>query len=157
MLFRTIPWKKNQLGTKRGSVRAARTRRIGLINTPQGALRGPPAHRSFLFILKNTKLTTVFPETKCFPLGPNSGHQGCISFHRTTKTLMYNIPRHTPHPSHPSKLRCILLMYTFEVQTNHFVKLFGGCFVKLIFPRNSIPFRSELRNWLFRGTRNASE
>ena len=31
---------------------------------------------------------------------------------------------------------------TFDVQTNHFVKLFCCCFVNLIFPRNSIPFRS---------------
>jgi hypothetical protein len=42
---------------------------------------------------------------------------------------------------------------------NHFVKLFSCCFVKLIFSAefHSVPFRSELRNWLFRGTRNASE
>jgi hypothetical protein len=30
---------------------------------------------------------------------------------------------------------------TFDVKTNHFVKLLCCCFVKLIFPRNSIPFR----------------
>ncbi len=30
---------------------------------------------------------------------------------------------------------------TFDVQTNHFVKLFCCCFVKLNFLRNSIPFR----------------
>jgi hypothetical protein len=49
--------------------------------------------------------------------------------------------------------------YTFDVQPNHFVKLFSCCFVKLIFSAefHSVPFRSELRNWLFRGTRNASD
>jgi hypothetical protein len=48
---------------------------------------------------------------------------------------------------------------TFDVQTNHFVKLFCCCSVKLIFSAefHSVPFRSEFRNWLFRGTRNASE
>jgi hypothetical protein len=49
---------------------------------------------------------------------------------------------------------------TFDVQTNHFVKLFCCCFVKLIFllrtPFHSA-FHSKLRNWLFRGIRNASE
>jgi hypothetical protein len=48
---------------------------------------------------------------------------------------------------------------TFDVQTNHFVKLLCCCSVKLFFSAefHSVPFRSELRNWLFRGTRNASE
>jgi hypothetical protein len=42
---------------------------------------------------------------------------------------------------------------------HHFVNLFFCCFVKLIFSADfhSVPFRSELRNWLFRGTRNTSE
>ncbi len=42
---------------------------------------------------------------------------------------------------------------------HHFVKLFCCCFVKLIFSAefHSVLFRSELRNWLFRGTRNASD
>ncbi len=48
---------------------------------------------------------------------------------------------------------------TFDIQTNQFVKLLSCCFVKLIFSAefHSVPFRSELRNWLFRGTRNSSE
>jgi hypothetical protein len=43
---------------------------------------------------------------------------------------------------------------TFDVRTNNFVNLFCCCFVKLIFSAefHSVPFRSELRNWLFRGT-----
>ncbi len=42
---------------------------------------------------------------------------------------------------------------------HHFVKLFCCCFAKLVFSAefHSVSFRSELRNWLFRGTRNASE
>ncbi len=48
---------------------------------------------------------------------------------------------------------------TFDVQTNHFVKLFCCCFVKVIFSTefHSVPLHSKLRNWLFRGTRNAAE
>jgi hypothetical protein len=44
---------------------------------------------------------------------------------------------------------------TFNVRTNHFVTLFCK-FCKTNFFRK-IPLRSELRNWLFRGTRIASE
>ncbi len=46
------------------------------------------------------------PETKCFSSGPNSGCQGRISVHWTTKALLYNIPRPSPHPSHPCKQCC---------------------------------------------------
>ncbi len=48
---------------------------------------------------------------------------------------------------------------TFDVRTNHFVKLFCCCFVKVFFSAefHSVPFHSELRNWLFCVTRNASE
>jgi hypothetical protein len=39
----------------------------------------------------------------------------------------------------------------FDVQAHQFVKLFCSCFVKLIISAefHSVPFRSELRNWLF--------
>jgi hypothetical protein len=52
---------------------AARTRRFGLINTPQGALRAPrPLQlRCFLFIPKNTKLTVS--RNKMLPFRPELG------------------------------------------------------------------------------------
>jgi hypothetical protein len=94
MLFRTIPWKRNQLRTKRGSrifqklvgfgrtcaPCAALTRRFGRINTPQGALRAPrPLQlRCFLFIPKNTKLTVS--RNKMLPFRPELGPSGVYIF-----------------------------------------------------------------------------
>ncbi len=77
----------------------------------QGAAR--PPHRSFAAPpkIKNK----LFPETKCFASGPNSGRQGHIFFHWTTEASKYNIPRPSPHLSHPSKLRCTQLSLVFTV------------------------------------------
>jgi hypothetical protein len=50
--------------------------------------------RCFLFFKNKNNL---FPETKCFPSGPNSGRQGHISFHWAKL--------------HPTELHCTLLSY----------------------------------------------
>ncbi len=55
-----------------------------------------PAHRSFAAPPKIFK-NKLFPETKCFPSGPNSGRQGRISFHWAKL--------------HPTELHCALLSY----------------------------------------------
>jgi hypothetical protein len=52
----------------------ARTRLFGLINTPNGALRAPPAHRSFAALLKIE--SRLFPDTKIFPFWPELGPPG---------------------------------------------------------------------------------
>ena len=47
----------------------------------------------------------------------------------------------------------------FSCTDKSFCYVLCCCFVKLIFSAefHSVPFHSELRKWLFRGTRNASE
>jgi hypothetical protein len=77
---------------------AARTRLSGPINSTKGALRAPPPRPSQLrcFLLPKNK-NNRFPETKCFPSGPNSGCQGRISFHWAKL--------------HPTELHCTLLSY----------------------------------------------
>jgi hypothetical protein len=77
---------------------AARTRLFGLINSPKGALRPPPLHRSFAGSYSSKIKNNLFPKTKCFPSGPNSGRQRRISFHWTKL--------------HPTELHCTLLSYT---------------------------------------------
>ncbi len=80
----------------------------------RGAAR-PPAHRSFAAPQKYKN--TLFPETKCFPSGPNSGHQGRISLHRDKlhptelhcTLLCYAAPSWATR--HPTELHCILLSY----------------------------------------------
>jgi hypothetical protein len=51
-------------------VRCAHPSFFGLINMQNGALRAPPARRSFA-----ASFTVFTPQT--FPSGPNLGHQGC--------------------------------------------------------------------------------
>jgi hypothetical protein len=54
-----------------------------------------PAHRSFAASPKIKK--KIFPETKCFPSGPNSGYQGLISLHWAKL--------------HPSELHCTFRIF----------------------------------------------
>ncbi len=83
-----------------------------------------PPHRSSAAPpkIKNT----VFPETKCFPSGPNSGRQGRISFHWAKlhptelhcTLLSYDAPSWAT--GHPTELRCTLLSYAaFNWATQH--------------------------------------
>ncbi len=68
-------------------------------------LRGPPIAASLFLPTKYIcrENPAKFPETKWFSSGPNSGCQRRISFHWTKEALIYNIPRPSPHPSHPKK------------------------------------------------------
>jgi hypothetical protein len=77
-----------------------------------------------------------------------------VTNNETLMTTAFQISRKNPNIS-----IIVAERTTFDEQTNHFVKLFCCYFVKLIFSLEfrSVSFRSELRNWLFRGTRNASE
>jgi hypothetical protein len=55
----------------------------------------PPIAASLL--PQKLKINKLFPETKCFPSGPNSDRQGRISFHWAKL--------------HPTELHCTLLTY----------------------------------------------
>ncbi len=76
--------------------------------TPHPKWATRPIHRSFADPSDEIyrENPAKCPETKCFSSGPNSGCQGRISFHCTTEALIYNIPRSSPHPSHPCELCC---------------------------------------------------
>ncbi len=63
---------------------------------------GLPVQRSFAASSLSPKnQNNLFPETKCFPSGPNSGRQGRISFHSWSKL-------------HPTELRCALFWATLN-------------------------------------------
>ncbi len=75
-----------------------------------------PAHRSFAAPPKIYK-NKLFPETNCFPSGPNSGRHGRISFHWAKlhptelhcALLSYDAPSWVTR--HPNDLHCALLSY----------------------------------------------
>ncbi len=67
---------------------------LGSLKRQTGAAR--PPHRSCYAAPPKIK-NKLFPETQCFPAGPNSGRQGRISFHWAKL--------------HPNELQCTLLSY----------------------------------------------
>ncbi len=70
---------------------------LGSLTRKKGRCAPPPRPsqlRCFLFFKNKNNL---FPETKCFPSGPNSGRQGRIFFHWAKL--------------HPTELHCTLLSY----------------------------------------------
>jgi hypothetical protein len=87
---------------------------FGLINTPNGRC-APPPHRSFAAPPKIEN--KLFPETKCFPSGPNLGRQGRIPFHwsklHLTELRCTPLSNAAPYWAtlHPIELRCTLISY----------------------------------------------
>ena len=64
---------------------------------PRQTGRCAPPRPSQLHIHQPKNINLIFPETKCFPSGPNLGRQGRISFHWAKL--------------HPNELHCTLLSY----------------------------------------------
>jgi len=77
----------------------------------------PSQLRCFLFIPQKIQKNELFPETKCFPSGPNSDQKGRISFHwaKLDPTELHCILLSYAAPSwaemHPNELHCTLLRY----------------------------------------------
>jgi hypothetical protein len=91
------PRSKPSVSCTRASVRCAYPSFWAHQHAKRGAAR-LPVNRSFAASYSSPKnQNNLFPETKCFPSGPNSGRQGHISFHWSKL--------------HPTDLHCTLLSY----------------------------------------------
>jgi hypothetical protein len=96
---------------------AARTRLFGFIATPNGALRAPPAHRSFA-------ASYLTPKNIYNLSNLGRPRPGLLSFQWTTEAMKYEVPSPTPPIAALLILPAIFLGSHYAAIVSFFVILF---------------------------------
>jgi hypothetical protein len=151
--FRTLPEERKQLGIGFCGTKIEVNSHNSVLNP---SAEENTTQNSIPWIQNRSKLS----EFRSKPFRGRKHNSKFLFVQQKIKTNSLNaIPNHSAgeKPILSKTWQTKILKIVSEKTT--FVKLFCCCFVKLISSAefHSVPFRSELRNWLFRGTRNASE